>query len=190
MRTLFTSAIILSAALLSSCTDTYIGPPGPVGPQGPIGPQGADGESGYVFEWENIDFTAPEYEVLLSYPDNFEGLNSDVALVYFLWDTYTTDTNEEVEVWRQLSQNILTDDGVLQYNYDFSKYNVLLFMDAEFPLDMLGAADTDNWVVRVVVVPGGFWNSGRVDFSDYKKVEEALGLPEIPHAKRTVNRRQ
>ncbi|MEQ9305867.1 MAG: hypothetical protein RJQ14_18280, partial [Marinoscillum sp.] len=183
-------ALVLSIVLITSCTDTYIGPPGPVGPQGPQGPQGADGESGYVFEWENVDFTAPEYEVLLSYPDNFEGFDSDVALVYFLWDAYTTDGGEEVEVWRQLSQNILTDDGIHQYNYEFSKYNVLLIMDAEFPLDMLRAMDTDNWVVRVVVVPGGFWNSGRIDFADYHEVEQMLGLPEIPHNLTNVERRK
>lgn len=189
MKTFFTSAFILSIIVLASCTETYVGPQGPVGPKGPIGPKGADGESGFVFEWENVDFTSPDYEVILAYPDNFDVFSSDVALVYFLWDVYTTNDGEEVEVWRQLSQNILTDNGMLQYNYDFSMYDVRLFMDAEFPLDMLGAIDTDDWIVRVVVVPGEFWNSGRVDFSDYHAVEDMLGLPELRHSKNIINRR-
>ena len=192
MKALFTSSIILSLFLFASCTESYVGPEGPVGPrggqgpqgpagpQGPVGaqgPQGPAGESAFVFEWENVDFTAPEYEVILPYPDNFDGLASDVALVYFLWDNYETNDGEVVEVWRQIPQTILTDDGALQYNYDFSMYDVRLFMDAEFPLDILGAIDTDDWIVRVVVVPGDFWDSGRVDFSDYDKVKEHFNLP-------------
>ncbi len=183
MKALYTSSILLILTLLASCTEYYTTEPLPVpGPQGPIGPQGPQGvaaENAFVFEWENVDFTAPEYEVILPYPDNFEGIASDVALVYFLWDTYETNDGEVVEVWRQLPQTILTDDGALQYNYDFSMYDVRLFMDAEFPLDLLGAIDTDDWIVRVVVVPGDFWDSGRVDLSDYHEVKEMLGLPDL-----------
>jgi len=177
--------------MLSSCySETSIGPQGPTGPQGPIGPKGADGQSGFVFEWENINFTAPDYEVILAYPDNFEGFDSDVALVYFLWDTYTNANNEVVEVWRQLDQTLITNDGLLIYNYDHSKYDVRLFLDAEFPLDWLGAIDTDAWIARVVVVPGEFWNSGRVDFSDYAAVEAALGLPNLTQERAFTDRRE
>lgn len=163
-------------SLLGACSgSSEPGPPGPAGPQGPVGPKGADGESGYVFEWEGIDFTGPDYEVVLPYPDNFEGLDSDVALVYFLWGV----TDNGTEIWRQLPQMIVTADGMLGYNFDFTKYDVRLFLQAEFPLDWLTAPDTDDWIARVVVVPGDFWNSGRIDFTDYKEVEKALGLPKF-----------
>ncbi|MFT7031054.1 MAG: hypothetical protein ACI8TA_003533 [Cyclobacteriaceae bacterium] len=178
-------AFVLLITLGSCYTDTVIGPSGPVGP---TGPKGADGQSGFVFEWENVNFTAPNYEVILPFPDNFEGLDSDVALVYLLWDSYTNDNNEVVEVWRQLSQTILRPEGALIYNADFSKYDARLFLEAQFSLDDLTANATDNWIVRVVVVPGDFWNSGRVDFSDYNLLEEILGLPKLPGGRKTIQR--
>ena len=164
-------------ALFSSCVDEGpIGPMGPQGPQGPAGNDGAPGESGYVFEYEDINFTASnDYAVLLEYPNDFEGLDSDVALVYFLWAVDDSGT----EIWRQLPQTIFTEFGILQYNFDFTKFDVNLFLDADFNLDFLGAGDTDSWVARVVIVPGDFWNSGRIDFSDYHQVKEALGLPDL-----------
>lgn len=180
MKNLVLSTAILALVSLASCyTETVVGPEGPQGRQGPVGPKGDDGESGYVFEWENINFTAPNYDVVLSYPSSFKGLDSDVALVYLLWDTYTNGSGEQVEVWRPLSQTLLTEDGTLIYNFDNSKYDVRLFLEADFSRNMLGAIDTDGWVARVVVVPGNFWNAGRIDFSDYHAVEAALGLPDL-----------
>lgn len=168
---------------LNACYTTDVGPAGPQGPrgpQGPQGPQGEAGESGYVFEWSEIHFTSPDYAVLLPYPEDFEGLDSDVALVYLLWEV----DNEGVEIWRQIPTNIFLENGrILQYNFDFTKYDVNLFLDGNFNLDELGGAYTDEWVARIVVVPGNFVNSGRVDFSDYKAVEEALGLPDFPATK-------
>ena len=73
----------------------------------------------FLFEFENVDFNAPDYEVFLDFPDGFETLSSDVALVYFLWDVVEID-GSDFEVWRQLPQSVLTQDGTLQYNFDFS----------------------------------------------------------------------
>ena len=190
------STSILSLLMLltfSACHIGHEGPIGPVGPTGatgPQGPQGAAGESGFVFEFEGINFTSPEYEAILSYPNDFEPLESDVALVYLLWDVEEID-GEEVDVWRALPQTILTDDGLLQYNFDFTKYDVKLFLDAEFSLDLLTAIDTDDWVARVVVVPGNFWNTnGRRDWSNYNKTKEFLGLPEVGDHNRPLSRRR
>lgn len=183
MKTIHIPVILLSVILpsmlwLSGCVDESIGPPGPQGDRGPQGPKGDPGESGFVFEYEDINFTAPSYDIILDYSPDFEGLDSDVALVYLLWEVVEED-GELIDIWRPLPQTVLHPEGTLYYNYDFTKYNVRLFLDATFPLDLLGAIDTDGWVVRVVVVPGNFWNSGRIDFSDYNQVKEALGLPEL-----------
>ncbi|MTI22138.1 collagen-like protein [Fulvivirga sp. RKSG066] len=183
MKTLFTIFSMFALLTFSSC---FIGDEGPVGPQGPRGPQGiegpqgAPGESGYVFEQAGINFTAPDYSYLFEYPSDFEVFDSDVAVVYLLWGQQEVG-GEVLDIWRQLPQTILTPDGLLQYNFDFTKYDVELFLDAEFDLDILTADDTDDWVMRVVVVPGEFWNTtrGRVDFSDYYEVKEMLGLPEL-----------
>ncbi|MFT6865419.1 MAG: hypothetical protein ACJA08_000237 [Cyclobacteriaceae bacterium] len=172
-------SIFLLSSLMFSCSETIIGPVGPRGDDGPIGPQGAQGENGYVFEYENIDFTSSNnYEVFLTYPSDFEGLESDVAIVYLLWDVQEVD-GQSVDIWRPLAQQILFTDGILQYNFDFSKNDVRLFLAANFSLDELIAIDTDGWVARVVVVPGTFWGSGRVAVNDYDEVKSILGLPEL-----------
>lgn len=178
--TLFGLGLMLT---FSSC---FIGDDGPVGPQGPRGFDGAngldglDGQEAFVFDFEGVSFTAPSYEVVIPYADDFVALNSDVALVYFLWGEEETSDGEIVEVWRALPQNILTPDGLLQYNYDFTIYDVKLFLDANYSLDLLQAIDTDNWVVRIVVVPGQYWSGGRKEFPSYEQVKEIYNLQDLP----------
>lgn len=178
MKTLLNALIIVLLAGLSSCINDE---PGPVGPEGPEGPQGPKGDSGFVFEYENVDFTAPDYEVYLPFPDNFESLNSDVALVYFLWDVVDI-SGTETEVWRQIPQTLFLEQGTLQYNFDFTMADIRLFLNATFDLGLLGAIDTDDWVVRVVIVPGDFWNSSRLMSGElsYDEAKEMFGLPELP----------
>jgi len=191
MKAIITLISLLSILSFSSCfisDDGQVGPVGPQGPAGPQGPQGAAGESGFVFEYTDINFTAPDYEVFLNYPDDFESLPSDVAIVFLLWGVEEID-GEEVEIWRQLPQTLIVEEGLLQYNFDFSQNDVRLFMDADFPLDLLTANDTDEWIARVVVVPGNFWN-GRRDFSDYYELEKELGLPEIMSDRDVIERRK
>lgn len=186
---------LVTLLVFAACSNE--GPPGPMGPRGYDGlqgPQGEQGESGYVFEWEEVDFAEfneaeTELQAILPYPDNFEGLTSDVALVYFLWGDYETNDGEIVEIWRQLPQLIRTPSGTINYNFDFSKYDVRLFLQPDYSFDLLEPIDTDGWVVRVVIVPGDFWDSGRVDFSDYKAVKEALGLPDLDKKSDTRTRR-
>lgn len=186
MTSKFTAISLITLFSLSGC---YIQDADLDGPRGPQGPQGEPGESGYVFEFENVDFTAPDYDVILSYPSDFEPLNSDVAVVYLLWDIQEID-GEDVEIWRVIPQTVLTDHGTLQYNYDFTKYDVRLFLEADFELNLLTAIDTDEWVVRVVVIPGNFWNTGsRLNFSDYYEVKEMLGLPDMAKTRDVIKRR-
>lgn len=174
--------------LFSACTDEGPpGPPGPRGPEGPAGPEGDQGESGYVFEYEQINFTAPDYQVFLPYPDDFPTYDSDVVLVYFLYGVEQID-GEEVDIWRQLPHVEFTTDGILQYNFDFTKKDVRLFLTADFDRNWLDASYTDEWIARIVVVPAEFWSNGRLDFSDYYAVKEALGLPEPGKHKGTVKR--
>jgi len=180
MKNTFIASIVLFTLFLSSCISDDVGPAGPQGPQGPQGDQGPKGDSGYVFEFEDINFTDPDYEVYLPFPDDFETLSSDVALVYLLWDVVDVD-GQDIEVWRPLPQALFTDDGMLQYNFDFTTLDVRLFMSADFDLGQLGAIDTDDWIARVVIVPGDFWSDSRLQSSElsYEYLEEALGLPAL-----------
>ncbi|MTI41590.1 collagen-like protein [Fulvivirga lutimaris] len=189
LLTMISLGLLLTFGACSISNDGPIGPQGPQGPQGPTGPQGLDGEEAYVFEYEGVSFTGPDYEVVLPYADDFTALTSDVTLVYLLWGTDEVD-GETVEVWRPLPQSIITANGLLQYNFDFTIYDVKLFLDAQFPLDNLTAQDTDNWVVRIVVVPGKFWNGRKGSTPSYDEVVELYNLPDLGGHENIIERKQ
>lgn len=156
------------------------GPEGPIGPRGPQGPAGEDAVNieSFVFEYE-FSFEAPDYSVLLNYPEGFEALESDVSLVYLLWGQ----TEEGRDIWRALPQSIITNDGLLQYNYDFTTQDAVVFMSSEFDESLLTPADTDNWIARVVVIPGQFLNGGKMgslDLTDYNAVAKAMEFYDKP----------
>lgn len=186
LATLFGLGLMLT---FSSC---FIGDDGPVGPQGPRGFDGVDGldgldgEEAFVFDFEGVSFTGPEYEVVIPYADDFVALDSDVTLVYFLWPEEGT----EEDVWRALPQTIFTEDGLLQYNYNFTIFDVKLFLDANYSLDLLQAIDTDNWVVRIVVVPGQYWSGGRKEYPTYEQVKELYKLDDLPIYENNMERRK
>ena len=125
MKSLINVLLIVMMTGAISCINDNVGPTGPMGPAGPQGNDGPKGESGYVFEFEQVNFTGPEFEVFLPFPDDFETLSSDVALVYMHWDVVVVD-GVDTEVWRQIPQTILTNDGMLQYNFDFVKCCICL----------------------------------------------------------------
>lgn len=192
MKRILLLLAIISLLITVSCNESSIGPAGPVGPQGPRGFDGLDGEDGenaFVFEYIDINFTAPNYEVFLNYPETFNGLESDVALVYLLWGTEEVN-GEVLEIWRLLPQTVLFVDGTLQYNYDFTRNDTRLFLSANFPLDELAAIDTDQWIARVVIVPGDFYDGGRIDLADYQAVVEALGGTSTTIQREVVQRRR
>ena len=57
---------------------------------------------------------------------------------------------------------------------------------------MLGAEDTDNWIARVVIVPGDFWSSSRIQSGqiEYHELKELLGLPDLPTPELEIKRRK
>ena len=178
MKRLIPFLFILSAFM--ACE----GPEGDVGPQGPQGPPGEDAINieSFVFEYE-VDFVPDDYTVVLPYADDFVALPSDVTLVFFKWGE--TEINGEIEdIWRALPQTILSQNGMIQYNYDFTRYDVQLFLTTDFNPDLLEPIDTDDWIVRVVVVPGQFFTSGgkmqAVDLNDYHAVMAAMGVDYKP----------
>jgi hypothetical protein len=170
MKKLFNFTFAISLLFLASCTfngqDGAPGPQGPRGPQGPAGQDGKDGEEAYVFEYVDLTFSASnEYSLLLEFPNDFQMLESDKVLVYFLYDYIEED---DLDIWRALPQTEFTNFGTLVYNYDFTIFDVNLFLDSNFDLNLLGASYTDNWIARVVVVPGQFTNGREADPVDYK----------------------
>ncbi|WP_188363134.1 hypothetical protein [Flavobacterium orientale] len=140
------------------------------------GPQGIPGRDGYSVEAEVFEVTrnfsaSNNYSSLI--PLNPPILDSDVVLVYLLWDV-----DGNTPIWRLMPQTVQLIEGDLQYNYDFTRFDVNLFLDsADFNLDILGPQWTQNQTFRIVLVPG-YFGSARMDFSNYEDVMTTLGLSE------------
>jgi hypothetical protein len=152
---LFSAVLVL---FLTACT-------GPEGPPGFDGQDGLDGVNivGQVIEIQG-DFTAAnDYSLLYAFPSTVEVLPSDVVLTYILWDEAPASGGGTIDVWRLLPQTLLVDQGILQYNYDFTQGDVSIFLDANFDLATLLPGDTDNQVFRIAVVPADFVSENIID---------------------------
>lgn len=174
---------VMLLALAGACMGPE-GPSGPPGPQGPRGPQGYPGEEAVVIEYENIDFRAPDYNMFLEF--GYQTLHSDAVLVYALWDVTETTDGEPLDIWRLLPQTTFQEDGLLNYNYEHTAVDVELFLEADFNIaqSSLGPGELDDWVIRVVIVPGQYLSNGRsgfkVDVTNYQAVKEYYKLPDLP----------
>ena len=76
----------------------------------------------------------------------------------------------------------LGNGDVVQYDYDFTRYDVKVYFSANFPVNELSDAEYNEFVYRqtfrVVVVPGGFQQ--KMNYSDYNATIKALGLENTP----------
>ncbi|RDI53778.1 hypothetical protein [Flavobacterium glaciei] len=78
--------------------------------------------------------------------------SSDVVLVYHLYDT----VNGE-DVWRLMPQTYyFSDGGELDYNFDYTRNNVNIFLSANFSLNTLSSSWTQNQTFRIVIIPANF----------------------------------
>lgn len=174
MKTITGLFLILAIAVLSSCE----GPVGPVGPPGPPGDQGPSGEDGVnilgsVFEIEG-DFTADgDYTIFYEFPADFEIYESDVVLVYILWETAN---DGELDVWRLLPQTVVLEEGILQYNFDFTVADVQIYLEGTLPMDLYLPSETDNQIFRIAVLPADFAAKKSIDVNDLGAIMETLKI--------------
>jgi len=99
--------------------------------------------------------------------------NSDMVLVYRLFDVLNGQS-----LWRQLPQAVYLPQGELDYNFDFTRNDINIFLESDFDLATLGAFWSQNQVFRVVIIPGYFSNKNKksVDFNDYNAVVKAFNI--------------
>ena len=177
-------SFVLSALItlfMVSC-EGPIGPPGFDGLDGLDGRDGQDGQDGVnilgtVIDIEG-DFVADDYSIFYEFPQTVEVFESDVVLVYLLWDQTTDADDQPVDIWRLLPQTRILDQGLLQYNYDFTFFDVNIFLEADFDLGTLLPGDTDNQVFRIAILPAELLAGSRLDRSNIKAVMNALGASE------------
>jgi len=173
---------IVLGALLSLFIISCEGPIGPPGYDGLDGFDGRDGQDGInilgtVIDIEG-DFLAEDYSIFYEFPQDVEVFESDVVLVYLLWDQTEDGNGEAVDIWRLLPQTILLDQGILQYNYDYTFFDVSIFLEADFDRSTLTAGDTDGQVFRIAVLPAEFASGSKLDRSNIKAVMSAMGVTE------------
>ena len=160
MKKIFYLVTIVSIIVFQSCS----------GPEGPAGQNGSNIEA-EVFQ-VNTNFTVGSNFAALI-PLNPPILASDVVLTYVLWEV-----NNGEPVWRLLPQTVQLDEGDLQYNYDFTRFDVNIFLSsADFPLTILGPQWTQNQTFRIVLLPGYFANA-KMDYSNYDNIMQLLNLSE------------
>lgn len=167
--------LFISVFALTSCGDD-----GPVGPQGPQGPQGLDGEDGLIGTVIDLpgSFTAAnDYSLSLDFnAEGIEVFESDVVLVYLKTHEDGEAGGLPVEVFRMLPQTYFIDGKILQYNFDFTFFDVLIFLDGTVDPADLDASYTANQKFRIVVVPAEFAETSGVDMSNMKAVMNALDI--------------
>ena len=125
--------------------------------EGPMGPPGQDGDAliGTIFEMEGDFKASNNYELFFDFPQNFEIYETDVVLVYILWEVSTVN-GKNTDVWRLLPQTRFIDDGVIQYNFDYTLNDVRVFLETTFPYEDLLPAETQDQVFRIAVLPADF----------------------------------
>ena len=170
---------ILVLVAIQSCE----GPMGPVGPEGVQGPEGKPGVNivSEVFQ-VTADFTeANKFERVFEFKPRI--LDSDMVLAFIQWET-----SGQNPVWRALPQTIFFNEGVLVYNYDFTKVDFRLFLDGPIDYKTLGTQWTRGQKFRIVVVPGDF-TGARMDWTNYEAVIKLLGIDENDFASSEIKSR-
>lgn len=144
MKNVLLIIAVTSALLFTSCE----------GEQGPPGPPGTN-ILGQVFD-VNVDFTeSNNFEQLIAFPSNVVVYESDVILVYWLEDSIP-DSGGSIDVWSQLPQTIYLNEGSFQYTFNYTFLDVLLFLQGDFNLSLLGNGFTNDQVFRIAVVPSEY----------------------------------
>jgi hypothetical protein len=97
---------------------------------------------------------------------------SDVLLVYELSGV----DNSGADVWKLLPQIYTLNEGILQYNFDFTRKDFSIFLDSNFDPMRLNSSWRLNKVFRVVIVPGKF--AKNLDKNNLSNVMNTLNLSE------------
>lgn len=182
---------LVLGALLTLFIVACEGPQGPPGYDGLDGYNGRDGQDGVnilgtVIDIEG-DFVADDYSIFYEFPQTVEVFENDVVLVYILWDQTEDGNGDPVDIWRLLPQTRLLDQGILQYNYDYTFFDVNIFLEADFDLGTLPAGDTDAQIFRIAVLPADKAQGSRLDRSNVKAVMNLMGVTESDVQKVSLN---
>lgn len=174
-KSIFYFSMLLSL-LVISCS-------GRDGLDGLNGRDGVDGEDGVNILGQVVDIqgsfnASNDYGILYEFPQSIEVFETDVVLVYLLWDQTEDSDGIPVDIWRLMPQTRILDQGFLQYNYDHTFLDVNLFLEADFDLGTLPSGDTDDQIFRIAIIPAEQAQGSRFDRSNVDAVMQLLGVQE------------
>lgn len=175
---------LLLAPIIAIALFACEGPAGPPGFDGLDGLDGLDGQDGVnilgqVVEIEGTFSNDNDYSLFFEFPQDIEVFESDLVLVYILFDQVDDpDGGDPIDVWRLLPQTRILDQGLLQYNYDHTFLDVSIFLEADFDLTTLMPGDTDNQVFRIAVVPAEFGEDPNIDISNIGSLMSNINILE------------
>ena len=179
MRKITLTLGTILALFIISCE----GPVGPPGFDGFDGLDGLDGQDGINILGQVIDIEGsftPEnnYSILFDFPQTIEVFETDVVLVYILFDQTEDNNGEPVDIWRLLPQTLIVNQGLLQYNYDHTFLDVSIFLETDFDINLLLPGDTQDQVFRIAVIPADALQGSKMDTSNIDAVLQSIGLDE------------
>ena len=161
--------LLFFVIVIISCEGT-VGPPGP--PQGVPGEDGAGGLIGQVIEVEADLNAATNFEYFVELPSDIEVYESDVVVVYRLMEVF-----DGLDVWEPLPQTIFRNDDILLYAFDYTLFDVRLFLDGTVDFNKLDPNDTDDLIFRIAVIPADFAQS--VNLMKMDDVMKAMDVKDI-----------
>jgi hypothetical protein len=147
---------------------------------GEQGPPGKDGDTlvGSIFEITGDFKPQNNYELFFEFPSNFEIYSSDIVVVYILWDQVDGTNGKTTDIWRALPQTIVLNDGILQYNYDYTYKDVKVFLDGTVDFSTLLPAEKNNQTFRIAVIPAAFAENKSIDLKNIETVMNITGTDE------------
>ena len=103
--------------------------------------------------------------------------STDVVLVY-----RQSGVDNGNPIWQQIPRTLFLTEGELDYDFDFTKNDVLIEAGGTIDFSLQNAAFVANYLsnqrFRIVLVPASKGKNAQVDFSDYQSVIKFYNIPD------------
>lgn len=103
--------------------------------------------------------------------------STDVVLVY-----RQSGTDNGNPIWQQIPRTLFLDEGELDYDYDFTKNDVVLKAGGTIDFSTQNSTFAANYLknqrFRIVLVPASQGKNANLDYSDYNSVIKFYNIPD------------
>ena len=124
-----------------------------------------------VYDVKNANFSLVDGVYQIARTFNNPMYETDMLLAYM----QVGSTNNNSPIWQQIPITFYLDDGnEVDYNYDFSRYDFVIYAGGTFNLG--GSSYISNKTFRILLVPASYGKSSNVDYSDYDSVVNFYGI--------------